>query len=122
MDNDKIIRLKSFFKDPIISVPLAVSLLIDAGLWWLLYTKFHGQTDYVPLHYNIYFGIDLFGPWYKILLIPLSGLAFFFINFGLSLIMYKRVKMFSHILIIGLCLSELILLGAGYLIVRELIV
>lgn len=34
----------------------------------------------VVLHYNVYFGIDAFGPWQHLLFFPMYGISFVFLN------------------------------------------
>lgn len=70
------------------------------------------QTEPIILHYNIFFGIDLIGPWFKIYLIPLFGLICFFINFALSAIIYKRSKILSYLLIHASSLIQIFILLA----------
>ena len=43
-------------------------------------------TSFLPLHYNVYFGVDQFGPWYRVFVLPV--LSFLFL--GMSLIMQTR--------------------------------
>ncbi len=114
-------RFREFFADRIVLVTVSLGLVLTGLVSWLVYTKFHQQTEFVPLHYNIYFGIDLYGPWYQILTLPATGLGLLFINFILSFILYKRVKLFSYALLISLDLCGLMLLGSGWLIVSQLL-
>ncbi|MFA5106932.1 MAG: hypothetical protein WC497_01235 [Patescibacteria group bacterium] len=114
-------RFRDFITDRIVLVTVSLALILTGLVSWLLYTKFHQQTEFVPLHYNIYFGIDLYGPWYQILTLPATGLGLLFINFILSFILYKRVKLFSYALLISLDLCGLMLLGSGWLIVSQLL-
>jgi len=122
MDNYTIYNKKKYFSDIYILVGLIIALVLNALLWWLLYSNFNSQTEFVPLHYNIYFGIDLYGPWFHILLMPLSGLVFILINTVISYIVYQRAKLVSYIIISSLVFCEIILLAAGWLIVNQLIV
>ena len=52
----------------------------------------------MPLHYNIYFGIDLLGPWYQIFLLPILGLIFLLINFLFGMAVYRRELILSYFL------------------------
>lgn len=36
--------------------------------------------DIIPLHYNIYFGVDAIGPWWRILMIPGFATLTFLLN------------------------------------------
>lgn len=44
-----------------------------AGIVWQLFPAVQGE-EVVPLHYNIHFGVDQVGPWWR-LFVP-SGIAF----------------------------------------------
>ncbi|MFA6197875.1 MAG: hypothetical protein WC734_01820 [Patescibacteria group bacterium] len=115
-------KLPQYFKDKIILLLAGVAIIINGSLWWLLYSKFQNQTEYVPLHYNIYFGIDLYGPWHRILIMPLSGTGFIFINLALSIIMYKRARPMVYVLLAITVILQALLLWAGWLMRRELII
>ena len=113
-------KIPSGIKDKLILSLAGGSIVANGVLWWLLYSKFQNQTEFIPLHYNIYFGIDLYGPWYRILLMPLTGTGVFFINLVLSIIIYKQAKPMAYVLMVVTVLLELLLLWAGWLMRREL--
>ena len=115
-------KVSYFATDKIVIFGFVFSLIANTYTWWLLYTNYKDYSEYVPLHYNIYFGIDLYGPWYQILLIPASGFLIIFINTVLSYILYKRVRLLSIFLLLAMSISQGIFLGASWLITRELIV
>jgi hypothetical protein len=50
----------------------------------------------VPLHYNIYSGIDLFGPWWRIFMIPAIGLIIFVLNLILAVGIWPRDRVLSY--------------------------
>lgn len=62
----------------------AVGLLLLVG--WMIsfwrFPAFGAQGEVVPLHYNIYFGVDSVGPWWRILMIP----GFATLVFGLNVL------------------------------------
>lgn len=75
----------SFRKNRVVLLTSAVSILLIAVMWigltiTIAPLRNTTQTGVIPLHYNLYFGIDAFGPWYAVY--ALSGLAtfVFFIN------------------------------------------
>lgn len=106
-----------YFKNKLILSVNIISLLLNLGLWLLLYSKIKPQDAPVMLHYNIYFGIDLIGAWYQVFLLPGSGLAIFLINFGLSFIIHKRDKVLSLFPVFVSLLAQLIIGIAGILII-----
>lgn len=64
----------------------------------------------IPLHYTIYFGIDLIGAWYLIFLPVLIGLSFLMINIVIIAAVYPRLKPFSYMFALGTAFVELIFL------------
>jgi len=52
----------------------------------------------VPLHYNIYFGVDFVGKWYWVYFLPGFGTAVFIANAILSVKERKESKVFSDML------------------------
>jgi len=76
-------------------------------------------TNPVSLHYNIYFGIDLIGEWYKIYLLPASGLVVLIINWIISLILHNKSKVLSYFTLSLTLFLQLCIGIATYLILRQ---
>lgn len=90
---------------------MLAALLLQGSLWFLIFFKIMplaNQLDFLSLHYNIYFGIDLIGSWYRIFYIPVAGLIFLIINFILIVLLYKKERFLSYF--VAAC-STLISLG-----------
>lgn len=77
---------------------LLTSLLLNLGIWLFLYFKFPPSEFPVPIHFNIYFGIDVIDNWTKVFLIPELGLTFIFINLILAYIIFSSEKFISYFL------------------------
>lgn len=81
---------------------LLLSLAINIAQWVVLYIfvpQPAPESNFgVILHYNIYFGVDLIGEWYKIFYIPATGLACILINTTIAIWMYKREALLSLVL------------------------
>lgn len=108
------------FRDRFFQVIFSFTFGINLVIWILLYFKFfplRSLGDLVPLHYNVYFGIDLVGKWYKIFIIPLSGLIIFLINLILYCLLYLKEKMVKYFLGITSLLSQIVLLIASFAII-----
>src|SRR4030042_1891246 len=85
---------KNFFlKDKIIIANLIASLIFL--LLFKIGFKFNSSSQ-LFLHYNIYFGIDWIGSWYKIYIYPFAGLLIFIINFLLAIYFYENTKITSY--------------------------
>ena len=112
-------RKENFFQNKKIILFLGLGLLINLIVWIFLFLKIKPQSEPVYLHYNIYFGVDLIGEWYKIFLMPFIGLVIYFINLYLSYIIYKREKIISYIIIGITIFLECVILVASLLIARQ---
>lgn len=64
---------------------------------------------YIPLHYNIYIGIDQFGPWYHVFFIPAIGSALFLVNLLFEGIYFRREHVLAKFFATTSLLAEAIL-------------
>ncbi|MDD5043084.1 MAG: hypothetical protein PHD51_00225 [Patescibacteria group bacterium] len=115
-DSKFIVSFSFFIRDRIIWVATSLGIVFNIFFWAWLYFKMPRGGESVPLHYNIYFGIDRIGRWYEIFLFPLTAFFILLVNFFLAYFIYKKEKFLSHSLVIVSCLVGLIILGAGLLI------
>ena len=96
---------------------LAAAILLNAITWLLVFVSFPDRSDAMVLHYNIYFGIDLVGPWQQLLMIPISGTASIVVNTGLVLLFSKKAGLLSSVLEFSAVLIQVILLTAVLLLI-----
>lgn len=115
--SSKLGLFSSYHRDRFVIINFLFSLLINIGLWFLLIWQSNNFAELISLHYNIYFGIDLLGPWYRIFLLPSFGLIFLVINFFLGLALYNREKIFSYFLAGTTSLVQIIFILATFFIV-----
>lgn len=92
-------------------------LLLDAALpvWRIL--PLASSRPYIPLHYNIYLGVDRLGPWWQIFLIPALALGLFLFHLVLQTIAFRKEKLLATMVAVAAVLIEFILLAAMALIV-----
>jgi hypothetical protein len=70
----------------------------------------------VPLHYNIHFGVDSFGPWWRVFTPTIVGVITFIVNILFSGIYWNRDRMLSYsILAIMPVLGVFILLSSIFI-------
>ena len=90
-----------FWRTLFIRYTTIAAIVLQIAMWVLLVWKLipitRGQ-DFISLHYNIYFGIDLIGAWYSILAIPIAGLIFLVLNSILIVALFKKEKFLSYFL------------------------
>lgn len=108
---------KVYWKDRWVWLPAVFLLLFQLFMW--VYAAFYVRptTEQVFLHYNVVFGVDLIGEWWKILAVPLGGFIIFLLNFALSWYCYSEDKVLSRFLTVVAALLNLFLAIAFYLVV-----
>lgn len=110
--------LREPLKNKFVSFSLIFSLLFNIGIWFLLYLFIKPKTEPIFLHYNIYFGIDLIGEWYRIYLIPLSGFVILLVNYLVGAKIYQTKQVLTYLLV-GFTIPLQIFLGlSAILIIR----
>lgn len=72
---------------------------------------------FIPLHYNIYFGVDRFGPWEQAFVIPALGLLFWFISAIMQTIFFRKEKLLVRFFAMSTVFIELIFLVAIILLI-----
>jgi len=61
---------------------LLILIMIALPIWKLLPVV--QDNPFIPLHYNVYLGIDRFGPWYSVFVLPAIGVVFMLFNLMLA--------------------------------------
>ncbi len=92
-----------FWRNRLLVSLFVTSLLVNVGIWVVLgvYIK---PSDYpIPLHYNIYFGIDLTGSARNALHLPIIGLLVILINLILAYWFYLKDRLVSYVLSLATC-------------------
>jgi len=107
----------SFYRDKIVRINTFFCFFLNIVLWLGLLWQSRSFMESMPLHYNIYFGVDLYGPWYQILLMPSIGLAVILINFTIGSFLYGRDKMLSYFLAGTASFIQFILFLAAFAII-----
>ncbi|MCH7492530.1 hypothetical protein IID19_02955 [Patescibacteria group bacterium] len=115
----KLSPIESLLSDRSSQILLVVGLLFNISAWIYLLINIKPQADLIFLHYNIYFGVDLIGDWYRIYQIPLIGIIIYFVNLYLSYILYKKGKVISRFLIGVTVFIQVIVLISSYLITQQ---
>lgn len=95
-----------------------LSLVTNVIIWIIIIQHFSFQEELVPLHYNVYFGVDVIGRKQWLFNLPLIGICIFVINFLLGWVIYKNEKVASYFLLGATLLVQIILAVAGFLILN----
>ncbi|PIZ94219.1 MAG: hypothetical protein COX81_04180 [Candidatus Magasanikbacteria bacterium CG_4_10_14_0_2_um_filter_37_12] len=96
--SQKIYPLKLYLKDKPILVMFVISLLFNIATWIWLIINVHSYIGQVFLHYNILFGVDLVGEWYRVFYIPVISLLILFFNTILGWLLFHKDKVVSYLL------------------------
>ncbi len=93
-----------------------VSLFLVAVLVGMIFWRIAPiaqERSFIPIHYNVYLGVDQFGSWLSLFSIPATGFIFFIVNLYLQVSFYTKRKQISDILafatlllLIVLCIAE----------------
>lgn len=64
--------------------------------FWKLYPEITTKPA-APLHYNIHFGVDLFGAWWRVFMPAIFGGAILMVNIVLAIIYWQKRLMLSMV-------------------------
>jgi len=103
-----ILKLKKLKNNPLVIIIIS-SLIINCLLWAYSSYLFFQSTDLIPLHYTIYFGIDLIDYKAKIFIYPLTGLMTILVNTFLAYL-FKKEKLLGFFLTSTSVLVQFIIL------------
>ncbi len=78
---------------------------------WRLFPDIYGRPV-VPLHYNIHYGVDWTGAWWRIFLLPMMGVAFFAVNTAIALFFARRNAMLASVALCATAILALLLFAA----------
>ena len=107
-----------FFRNKLIIWPLAINAFVLIFNSFYIFLKLRVKEDLIPLHYNIYFGVDLIDNKYQIFKLPLIGLLVLIINCYLGRLIYKQEKLAAYVLVWASLATTIILVFAGVFILN----
>lgn len=101
-----------FLRDRFNLFSFLLAFLLNILCWTLPYFQIKPQVEPIILHYNIYFGVDLIGSWYRIFYLPAIALALLLVNLILGAIINKKDKVICRIFLgSGVAIQVLALIG-----------
>jgi hypothetical protein len=83
-------------------------------MWAYILIVFPPTSEIVFLHYNILFGVDLVGPWWRLLLTPMLGVFILIVNTSVSWISYQYDRLITVVVLSSTVLMQLLLALATY--------
>ncbi|MCR4312350.1 MAG: hypothetical protein NUV56_03630 [Candidatus Uhrbacteria bacterium] len=70
---------------------LAIVLAVVLPAWKVLPGVY--GSEIIPIHYNIHYGVDRTGPWWRLFTLPAIGLALWLVNVPLTAIFSRHERM-----------------------------
>lgn len=112
----------SYKLDRVVQLTFIVSVVLNLLVWILLYVKISPYaylTEFgtIPLHYNLYFGIDVFGKWYAVFAMPIVGALIIVVNNILAYLLYQREPLASRVFVYAQAVLSLIIFAASIFVV-----
>jgi len=101
--------IKLYFKNHFNFIASVLSILLNLITWVWLAAQIRPQTELIFLHYNILFGVDYVGEWYKVYYVPLTGWLIIIFNFLLGWFFFSRDKFIAILLNIVNVLAQIFL-------------
>lgn len=109
--------LRLFLTKRPIQIYGAMIVLVQLLLWGYIFIQFPPRSETIFLHYNVLFGVDLVGSWWRILLLPIVGLVIAAGNGVVGWLSYQYDTFFSTVLWATAAYVQIILWFAVYVIV-----
>ena len=81
-------------------ISLTLMVLTVGLIFWKL-APIGRELDVIPLHYNVYFGVDLLGRWYRVFLLPAMGLVLFAANALFARALWEKEHVLSFFFAVG---------------------
>lgn len=88
----------------------SIVFFANAAMWLGLMLLLDRTQSITILHYNIYFGPDVFGSWYELLILPVIGVVVAIIDFTLMAWLWRRDRFLSYVATAGAIAMQFILL------------
>ncbi len=96
---------------------LLVLLTASWPAWQIAPRAASGEPLYLPLHYNVYFGVDQFGPWQWLFLPAGIGLGILLVNIGVQAAFQRTERMVAQFVAWTTLFLQLVLCAASLLMV-----
>lgn len=108
--------LAEIFSKRLFRIFIPVSLLfliLTATVPYVYLYPEAGEQIALPLHYNIHFGVDLFGPPWKVFMASIVGSIVFIVNMILVIALWSKHMILSYSLLFATAVIEVVLFVAS---------
>lgn len=98
-----------WIQDRLVAVLFIASVVLNLAAYALFWFGVKPSSNTVVLHYSVYFGIDLVGPWYQLYSVPLIGTFIWLLNGAILTPLYRHDQLFGYMLVGMTIFCELLL-------------
>ncbi|MFA6474746.1 MAG: hypothetical protein WCV88_00930 [Patescibacteria group bacterium] len=94
-----------------------VAVLVNTAAWLLIFLAVDRMNPIIVLHYNIYFGPDIFGAWTDLFVLPGLGLGLIVLDFILTTWLWRKDRFLAYVATVGAVAAQATILVSVYLMV-----
>lgn len=109
--------VKLYFRNLANVVCLLSALLLNIFSWLWLALQIRPQAEPIFLHYNILFGVDYMGEWWRVFYLPGAGLLLLLVNTFISWRLSGRDKFIAELINAATLFCQVFILIAALLLV-----
>ena len=109
--------IKIYLKDTWILSSLISAILMFFYIIFYVVRFIHPTGEQIFLHYNIIFGVDLIGVWWKMYLLPAVSFFIILVDFLISYLYYRHNRFISRLMAFTAAVLQVFLVIATVLIV-----
>lgn len=109
----ELVRTKPFHRRAAIASGVLLILAVALPVWRIV--PHASDRPFIPLHYNVYVGVDAFGAWYQVFVPALFGAAALAVNLGIQAWAVRREPALAAFLAIATIAVEAVVLVATVL-------
>jgi len=102
-------NITNFLVKPCLYFPVILALFLNLAVWFFLIFMVSPSVSWIPLHYNVNFGIDFLGPWIYIFIYPMIGFIIIILNSALAIKLFIQEMELSKLLIWSAILVQLLI-------------
>ncbi|MFB6226419.1 MAG: hypothetical protein ABEJ02_03630 [Candidatus Paceibacteria bacterium] len=114
---EQLYPLKLYLKDLPNKVMFSLGLVINILIWVWLAWHITPQEEPIFLHYNILFGVDLVGQWWKVYVLPFVGLLIFLVNGFIGWLSFHKDRYIAYFLNATAIICQIFIFVSAYLLV-----
>lgn len=115
--SQKLYPLKLYLKYKPVLITTSISLLLNLCAWFWLLLQIRPSDEQVFLHYNILFGVDLIGNWWKVYYVPIAGLLIILVNLVIGWLLFQKDKFVAQLLVFIALYCQIVVVTVSLLLV-----